>query len=187
MKRLLPCLALGLLLQGCAAPRARLPVPQDAPLQGQAEWLAVQHWQLAAARQAGEIAQALRQAGLAQRPLTVAPATPPSPLAQAWQALLQTELHQAGLRVQAEGGLAVQTEFQVLAFAPGRANQGAPFSLDDPLNRPLPAHEALLHIGVREGAGPWLLRRSQAVYLRDEDLALYRGGPAARTVPVLAR
>ncbi|MBB1160419.1 hypothetical protein [Aquariibacter albus] len=190
MNATLPCLALVLLLQGCAGPRARLPVPLDAPPQAQPEWLAVQHWQLGAARQAAEIAQALQQAGLAGRPLAVAAAQPDSPLARAWQGLLQTELHRAGLRVQPEATLQVQTEIQLFGFAPGRANQGPVAAPDDLLNRPIPQHEALLHTRLREGSGPWLLHRSQAVYLRDEDLALYRAAPGvapARTVPVLAR
>jgi hypothetical protein len=155
----------------------------------QRELQAVQHWRVLAASVATGTRSLIEQhpAGLTQR-YRMEPAVPSTPFAEAFHALLVTELVKAGIVITPDvaGAVPIRCEIQLLQFGAGRktgywvygtsSTLPPELGIDDPSelsSSGVPRHELLVTTSIlREGA--YWVRRSDIHYVRDEDAALYR-------------
>jgi hypothetical protein len=167
----------------------QVPLPTNHPVTTQRELQAVQHWRVLAA----SIATATRglmdtdPASLAQR-YRVEPAIPSTAFAEAFHALLVTELVKAGVAIapDAPDAVPVRYEIQLLEFGPDRETGYSVYTtsrslppelgIADPSElsgRAVQRYELLVTTSIVRGDAYWL-RRSDIHYVRDEDAALYR-------------
>jgi hypothetical protein len=175
---------------GLSAPQhySQVPLPTNHRISTQRELQAVQHWRVVAASVAIATRRLIEQdpAGLARR-YRVEPAVPWTPFAEAFHALLVTELVKAGIAItpDAAGAVAIRYEIQLLEFGPdrktgywvyGTGSLPPELGISDSSELSsggVPRYELLVTTSILRDGAYWV-RRSDIFYVRDEDAPLYR-------------